>query len=408
MKPPHAMKSAFILLGGAFLLHTPLRAQEDIPLLLPEEQKAVDAQTEEFNTAIRPVLTDAAKSTVRIWSGKRRLAYGTVIGEGNRILTKWSEVARAANGILIQTASGETRSAKVTGVYEDEDLAVLEIAGTPLPAVRWSKTAPKLGSFIAAPQPDGRPAAFGVVSVLERNLRETDQAFLGVLGDIDHKGPGVRIRSVTEESGAAAAGIKPGDVILKVGQREISGLLELKNSLVGISPGSTVKVLAQTRDGEKTFDVLLGNRPQLPSFPGDRLRVMERMGTTPSRVRDSFSRVIQTDMRLEPNLVGGPVVNLKGEVIGITMARGDRTRSFVMPASAVTELLDKPATDPSVAKVRQPDEQAALPVRRRMRQAPQELTPRAEERMRQHLSEMQRLMDFMREEMEALEGGGNR
>jgi S1-C subfamily serine protease len=402
------MKSAFILLGGAFLLHTPLRAQEDIPLLLPEEQKAVDAQTEEFNTAIRPVLTDAAKSTVRIWSGKRRLAYGTVIGEGNRILTKWSEVARAANGILIQTASGETRSAKVTGVYEDEDLAVLEIAGTPLPAVRWSKTAPKLGSFIAAPQPDGRPAAFGVVSVLERNLRETDQAFLGVLGDIDHKGPGVRIRSVTEESGAAAAGIKPGDVILKVGQREISGLLELKNSLVGISPGSTVKVLAQTRDGEKTFDVLLGNRPQLPSFPGDRLRVMERMGTTPSRVRDSFSRVIQTDMRLEPNLVGGPVVNLKGEVIGITMARGDRTRSFVMPASAVTELLDKPATDPSVAKVRQPDEQAALPVRRRMRQAPQELTPRAEERMRQHLSEMQRLMDFMREEMEALEGGGNR
>lgn len=402
------MKSAFILLGGAFLLHTPLRAQEDIPLLLPEEQKAVDAQTDEFNTAIKPALTDAAKSTVRIWSGKRRLAYGTVIGEGNRILTKWSEVARAANGILIQTSSGETRSAKVTGVYEDEDLAVLEIAGTSLPAVRWSRTEPKLGSFIAAPQPDGRPAAFGVVSVLERNLRETDQAFLGVMGDIDHKGPGVRIRSVTEESGAAAAGIKPGDVILKVGPREISGLLELKNSLVGISPGSTVKVLAQTRDGEKTFDVLLGNRPQLPSFPGDRLRVMERMGTTPSRVRDSFSRVIQTDMRLEPNLVGGPVVNLKGEVIGITMARGDRTRSFVMPASAVAELLDKPATDPSVAKVRQPDEQAALPVRRRMRPAPQQLTPRAEERMRQHLSEMQRLMDFMREEMETLEGGGNR
>ena len=401
------MKSAIILLGGAFLLHTPLRAQQDIPLLLPEEQKAVDAQTDEFNTAIKPVLTDAARSTVRIWSGKRRLAYGTVIGEGNRILTKWSEVARAANGILIQTASGETRSAKVTGVYEDEDLAVLEIAGTALPAVRWSKTQPKLGSFIAAPQPDGRPAAFGVVSVLERNLRETDQAFLGVMGDIDHNGPGVRIRSVTEESGAAAAGLRSGDVILKVGQREISGLLELKNSLVGISPGSTVKVLAKTRDGEKTFDVLLGNRPQLPSFPGDRLRVMERMGTTPSRVRDSFSRVIQTDMRLEPNLVGGPVVNLKGEVIGITMARGDRTRSFVMPAAAVAELLDKPATDPSVAKVRQPAEEAALPVRRRMRPAPQQgLTPRAEERMRQHLSEMQRLMDFMREEMQALEEGG--
>jgi S1-C subfamily serine protease len=396
------MKSAIILLGGAFLLYTPLRAQEDIPLLLPEEQKAVDAQTDGFNTAIKPVLTDAARSTVRIWSGKRRLAYGTVIGEGNRILTKWSEVARAANSILIQTASGETRSAKVTGVYEDDDLAMLEISGTPLPAVRWSMAEPKLGSFIAAPQPDGRPAAFGVVSVLERNLRETDQAFLGVQGDINHKGPGVRIESLTPDSGAAAAGIEPGDIILKVGERGISGLLELKNSLVGISPGTTVKVLAKTRDGEKTFDVLLGNRPQLPSFPGDRLRVMERMGTTPSRVRDSFSRVIQTDMRLEPNLVGGPVVNLRGEVIGITMARGDRTRSFVMPAAAVAGLLEKPPADPSVAKVRQSDEQAALPVRRRTRPAPQSLTPRTEERMRQHFSEMQRLMDLMHEEMETL------
>ncbi len=407
-KVPHAMKHAIILLGGAFLLQAPLPAQADIPLLVPEEQKAVDAQTDEFNAAIKPTLAEAAKSTVRIWSGNRRLAYGTVIGEGTRILTKWSEVASAANGILVQTGSGETRSAKITGVHEDEDLAVLEIPGTPLPAVRWTRTDPKLGSFIAAPQPDGRPAAFGVVSVPERNLRETDQGFLGVEGDINHQGPGVRIRSVTPAAGAAAAGIEPGDIILKVGDRDISGLLELKNSIIGVAPGTTVKVLAKTGDGEKTFDVLLGSRPQLPSFPGDRLRVMERMGTTPSRVRDSFSRVIQTDMRLEPNLVGGPVVNLKGEVVGITMARGDRTRSFVMPAAAAADLLEKPATDPSLAKVRQPAEEAGLPVRRRMRPAPQGLTPRAEERMRRHLTEMQRLMDFMREEMEALEGNGRR
>jgi hypothetical protein len=52
-------------------------------LLRPEERRAVEAQTDEFN-ARSTVLAEAAKSTVRVWSGKRRLAYGTVIGDGNR------------------------------------------------------------------------------------------------------------------------------------------------------------------------------------------------------------------------------------------------------------------------------------------------------------------------------------
>jgi hypothetical protein len=65
----------------------------------------------------------------------------------------------------------------------------------PLTPVRWFAMKPRLGGFLAAPQPDGRPAAFGVVSVLERNLRETDQAFLGVIGDRDFEGPGVKVES---------------------------------------------------------------------------------------------------------------------------------------------------------------------------------------------------------------------
>ena len=55
--------------------------------------------------------------------------------------------------------------------------------GTPLTPVKWSTESPVLGAFLATPQPNGKPAAFGVVSVLERNLRETDQAYLGVEGD---------------------------------------------------------------------------------------------------------------------------------------------------------------------------------------------------------------------------------
>jgi serine protease Do len=397
------MKKSCIPILALVLWHGGAAAQDDIPLLRPEERQAVDTQTDEFNQSLVPVLTTAAKSTVRIWAGNRRLAYGTVVGDGRKILTKWSEVARAmgTKTLRVEAAGGVVRAAKVVGVYEDEDLAVLETGGPALTPVQWSQETPQLGAFLAAPQPDGRAAAFGVVSVLERNLRDTDQAYLGVIGAMDFDGPGVKIQEVAADSGAATAGLKPGYIILKVGERPISGLLELKNALVGVNPGATVSLLVRTGSGEKKFAILLGSRPQLPNYLGDRLRQMESMGGPISRVRDSFTRVIQSDMRPQPDQIGGPVVDLKGRVVGITMARADRTRSFIMPATAVESLLKQEPRDPALARVRRADEVAAMPVRRRA--APSRPQPGGEERMRRQLSEMQRLRDLLREEMEGLE-----
>ena len=68
-------------------------AQDEIPLLRPEERAVVDAQSEALNATLKTKLATAAQSTVRVWSGKKRLAYGTVIGDGWQVLTKWSEVA---------------------------------------------------------------------------------------------------------------------------------------------------------------------------------------------------------------------------------------------------------------------------------------------------------------------------
>lgn len=380
-------------------------AQDDIPLLTPEERQAVDDQSTAFNQAIQPSLADVAQSTVRIWSGSRRLAYGTVVGDGSKILSKWSEIARARGGLRVD-AGEESRDVRLLGVYEDEDLVVLEVEGKPLKPVKWSYETPKLGGFLAAPQPDGKLAAFGVVSVLSRNLRETDLAYLGVFGDPDYSGQGVKVREVAEGSGALTAGIKPGNVIKKVGDRSISGLLELKNALTGVAPGATISLLVEVNGKEKSIPVLLGNRPNIPQYFGGRLEQMERMGGPISQVRDSFTQVIQTDMRPKPNQIGGPVVDLKGRAIGITMARADRTRSFVMPAAAVEALLKKEAGNPAIAQVRGDKEQAQLPTRGF---AAPETAPRGRsmpgdpERMRRHLNDMQRLMEHLRSEMDALQ-----
>lgn len=394
MKPIVYLTISLSLVNG-------LMAQDDIPLLMPEERQAVDSQATEFSEAIAPAIATAAKSTVRVWAGARRIAYGTVIGDGSRILSKWSEVARATGELRVDVSGNEYRQVKLSGVYEDEDLVVMEVIGKPLTPVKWSSETPKLGAFLAAPQPDGRLAAFGVVSVLERNLRDTDLAYLGVIGEPGYTGQGVKIHEIAAGSGAAAAGLKPGNVITKVGNRSISGLLALKNALTGVAPGTTIALLVEANGKADNVNVLLGNRPKLPQFSGDRLAQMERMGGAISEVRDSFTHAIQSDMRPKPNQIGGPVVDLKGEVLGITVARADRTRSFIMPATAVVNLLKKEAGNPAIAQVRKPDDEPPLPTGA---PAPRGRgAPGGEARMRRHLADMQRLMDHLRAEMDGLE-----
>lgn len=397
----------------------PGQDDDGIPLLTPAERKTVEQQREEFAGAFTPALGLASKSTVRVWykanrGGDRRAAYGTVIGDGTKILTKWSQVVNAVDDFRVEDAARQVRPVKITGVYPDEDLAILTIEGSPLTPVQWTMQPLELGRFLVASQPDGRPAGYGVVSVLERNLRKTDQAFLGVEAEIGHTGPGVMIKGVTKGSGAGAAGLKSGDVILKVGDRDISGLTELQNALWGAKPGTEIDLRVLKDQREQTIKVVLGSRPELQQFAGDRLLQMERMGSRLNRVRDGFSHAIETDMVLEPEQVGGPVANLKGEVVGISLARAGRTRSYVMPAAAIEELLKTETVDPSLAAVQANEKQMALSARapetmprpsEERRQAPERMSEQEADKMKRHLGDMNKLMERIQSELDALERG---
>lgn len=405
----HTICLTILLLALPSLAH----AQRDngVPLLTPAEKEAIDAQSASFSRAIEPTLAEASQSTVRVWSGTRRLSYGTVVGDGTQVLTKWSELLRSRGDLRIEAAGRELRAVELVGVYADHDLALLKIEGTPLQAVRWADQEPRLGSFLAAPQPDGRLAAFGVVGVPSRNLKQADQAFLGINADPTHEGAGVKIMIVAEDSPAAQAGIAEGDVLLSVEGREVNGLFELRNALSGIAPGSTLSLTLRRGDETMTRNVEVGGRPQFPRFPGGRLQQMERMGGPISRVRDEFPSAIESDMRPLPNQVGGPVVDLQGRVIGVTLARAGRTRSYVMPAAAVIAMLETAPESPEVAgeriaAVQQDEPRQGIQAPRAMpapSPAPGRGNAPGPDRLGRHLADMQRLLELMGQEMDSLE-----
>jgi serine protease Do len=283
-------------------------------------------------------------------------------------------------------------------------VAVLRFEGDPLPPVRWSAARVSLGSFLAAPQPDGELAAFGVVAVEERLLKDAGSGGLGLRVDPRYTGPGIRIDHVEADGGAMRAGLREGDILIQIDGRKLSGFMELKHALADKPPGSKVTVVANRGNAQASYDVVLGKLPEMPKQKSERIRMTERLGGPISRVRDDFSRVIQSDMRPKPDQIGGPVVNLNGEVVGVTIARADRTRSFILSSARIQELLASSATDPAVAFA-QAKAGSEPSFATQMSQAPPGRRIRMKD-MQRHVEELSQIMDFLRDELEALENSG--
>ena len=60
-----------------------------------------------------------------------------------------------------------------------------------------------------------------------------------------------------------------------------------------------------------------------------------------SKNRHGFSEALQHDMSLDVNEVGGPIVDLKGRVVGMNIARSGRIESMAIPAATMKKLLEK-------------------------------------------------------------------
>ncbi len=389
MKGMRSIVMLMVLAGGL--------AAQDVPLQRAEEREATRLQSREVFDVIRPVARGASASTVWVWADQRQVAMGTVVGDGDKVLTKWSEIAFSRTPVQVVGGDRRTATATVLGVYKDDDVALLQLEGARFTPVRWSiDPTPDLGRFLVAANADANsPLGIGVVAVAERTLRDSDQAFIGITLDPSFDGEGVKILETSPDGGAREANLRKGDVILEVDGKSVTSPFELRNALLNYSPGDEIGVTYRRRDDSGTARVLLTGRPEFPGIPEGRLRTMRRMGGPISLVGDGFPMALQTDMQLKPRECGGPVVDLDGEVIGMTIARTDRTRSFVLPAAHLQAMLAQEPIDPTLAQL--PQEGGVQGARAGAQAVP--MNPRSAGRLRNHLEEMSRFLKRLDREM---------
>jgi serine protease Do len=272
-------------------------------------------------------------SLVQVECGTQRVALGTVVGADGWIITKASQLKDNPHCKL---ADGRDLPAQVAGVDKSWDIALLKVEAENLQAVRWpeSSKAP-IGAWIASPSLKG-VASLGVVSVGERKIT----AVPGILGvQMADSQEEAKIDVVSPGSGAAEAGIQPGDIITHIDGKPVKNVLEVRAALKNFRVGDDVKVNIRRGENEMEMEVTLGSASDT-SFGGSQGGRGRLRGSLSVR-RDDFARALQHDTVLDPAQCGGPVIDLDGNVVGLNIARADRVASYALPGDLIPGIVER-------------------------------------------------------------------
>lgn len=285
----------------------------------------------------RPLVAQARQSTVRVMRKDRQIALATIVSADGYALTKASEVAKG--DFECEFNDGRIVSAKVVDELAAYDLALIKLEATGLTPAKFADTPTPVGTLIAAVSTDEDPTGLGIISVAARSLDERTKGFLGVQMDVKSPLPpkGVRIELVVEGGAAKRAGIKPGDVILSVDGHEVTTPNQLKKIVTELKPEQKVTITLERDSKSKSLELSLGHRSE--DLLQRQLDQTALMGSNLSRNSTGYPNAVQSDLALQAEDAGGPVVDVDGGIVGLNIARAERVSTYLIPGKVVNELL---------------------------------------------------------------------
>jgi len=208
------------------------------------------------------------------------------------------------------------------------------VDGLEAAAVAWEdEVSPVVGSFLGLAVPGGKVGSVGVVSVRPRS-------FLGIGTGALAKGDGVLVTEVRPKSAAEKAGLKVRDHILSIEGKKSGDPSELTGIMQSLEVGQEVTMNILRQGKPLSLDVVLDERLPEETLKNSRVKMMRRMGTEVSRRSEGFPSAMYSDMPIGPKLVGSPVVDSSGGVVGLVVARASRIRTTIIPSRTILQLLE--------------------------------------------------------------------
>ena len=270
----------------------------------------------------------AIQATVRLLRNNKLIALGSIVHPSGYIITKASSCVGAREA---ETFDGEKYSLKIKKRYEETDLAIykLDTDKNSFQVINWDLDCnTSEGSWVLAAHSNLEEIRIGVTSGLPRKIGR-EGGVMGVLLTTDtSKVKGVKISEVVPQAAAYRAGLQEGDIITEVDNRRVKNQDSLIKIIGKKDPGDVVRIKVSRKAEIKKFLVTLGHR----SVTFDLFNRNLRMSGPVSKRKDNFEMIIQHDLPIGKESMGGPLFNLDGKCIGINIARVDRVSTYALPA----------------------------------------------------------------------------
>jgi serine protease Do len=298
------------------------------------ERRLAEAQFKDgalVHEAFRQVVARVNASTVAVIVAGRQIALGVIVSPDGYILTKASDLS---DNLQCRIRGRGVIPAMIAGVHNRYDVALLKVDQTGLPAVEWSEGHElHVGQWLATPGMDDLPVAVGIVSVGRRPI----PAEKGVLGiQLSDGAPGPKVTHVVPGSAAARAGMQIGDIIMRAGDQRVDNPQSFDQLLHKFAPGDSVSVVVRRGVKQLTVRAIVARATGTPQSRG---YWMNRMSGRMSHRRAGFPQALQHDTVLDPEMCGGPVVDLSGKAVGVNIARAGRVETYAVPADTVKLLI---------------------------------------------------------------------
>lgn len=296
-----------------------------------------------FLRKLAPIAQKQTSGPVQVFVDDRAVSLGCIVDK-QLIATVGTSIGTAK---IVCRADGHDYEASLVARDETHNLALLRVAGGELKSVDWSDGTPQVGAWLVSPGMQSHPLVVSIVSLPCRAIPEpaddvnpqSAHGFLGV--ELQTKAKEARIGRIVSDSAAAAAGLSINDVVQRVNDHVIERGEELIAALRRFKPEEKVKLEISRGDTKLDIDVTLGRRPSQQQEDDAEFAAWNRSTGGVSERKTNLPQVLTHDGRLAPRHCGGPVLDLQGRVVGMNIARADRTATYALPAAVVKDSVAK-------------------------------------------------------------------